>query len=154
MIRIVLACLLALCAAKVTAQEVTAAKGAAGFAIEQPRKGETGGREVRMSGTVSNPGQRHIWIVARRADFSPMWWPQQPAELDAVSGRWRGTAFLGGPQDVGHDFDVGAVVMDSAGHAYLSGYRDKARKTNDYRPIALPPGAGPSVVVTVRKTTH
>lgn len=105
--------------------------------IQEPTAKSEHAREVDVKGSVSPPTS-FVWILARRKDFAPLWWPQREAEVDRLSGDWRSSAVLGGPQDVGHDFDIGVAVMDADGHAKLKKYWLNAMQTGAWSPIEIP----------------
>lgn len=130
---------------------------AQGCTISEPRNGGQVAREASVSGTANLAPSEYAWLVARRFDFAPNWWPQgRYLDVDARTGEWRGTAVFGGPQDVGWEFDVAVMIVTSEGNQRLLNYREKAIETGDWRPIRiqdLVKGKSPCAV-KVRKTGH
>lgn len=123
-------------------------------AMAQPTKDSKVGKEVLVRGTASMPNGHYLWVVARRIDFAPLWWPQRPVPLDSTPQTWQATAVFGGPQDVGWEFDVGVVTVDEEGHRKLMDYWKKAMSTGDWRPIDIPPVTSPPRIVKVKKVSH
>lgn len=114
------------------------AAAADGCVITEPKKGEPVGQEVQVTGTAKIVPGEHAWLVARRVDFAPRWWPQGPElAVDAKTGEWSGNVVLGGPQDDGWKFDIAVVIVNNKGNAMLDAYRDKAMDTGDWRPIKI-----------------
>ena len=121
--------------------------------VTDPRRDDRIGREMTVKGTVTKPPGHHVWVVARRHDFAPLFWPQREANLEGDGRTWSATAAFGGPQDVGWEFDVGAIVVDGTGHDRLNDYWVKAMSSGDWRPIPLPRSAAEHIV-RVRKNRH
>ena len=121
--------------------------------MTEPQRGATVGREMTVKGTVTKPPAHYVWVVARRQDFAPLFWPQREANLERDGRTWSATAVFGEPRDVGWEFDVGAVVVDQAGHDRLRQYWEKAMESGDWRPIRLPTAAAEHFV-RVQKTRH
>ena len=63
-------------------------------------------------------------------------------------------AFLGGPQDIGSQFDIGAIVVNGEAHAKLRNYWVKAMRTGDWMPIELPKTVIAPKLIRVTKTGH
>lgn len=132
------------------------ASGAQGCTISEPRSGEEVGREIKVTSTAKVAPGEHAWLVARRVDFAPNWWPQgRELEVDA-KGKWSGNAALGGPQDVNWKFDIAVLIVTNEGNERLNAYRAKAMETGDWRPIRIQEMAkGQNACqVTVLKTRH
>lgn len=128
-----------------------------GPTITAPRAGEEVGSEVQVRGiTGSLPAGAYLWLLARRSSFYPMWWPQQEIRVQPNREDWSSGAHLGEPRDVGWDFDIGLIVVDSVGHDKLMNYWKKAATSGDWRPIEIPePIDGyPPHVITVKKVRH
>ena len=122
------------------------------FEVTQPeRQGAEVGKTVILEGTASLPAGYHLWIFARRADFEPMWWPQGPGIVDPKTGKWRGQATLGKPQDVGWTFDISVAVFGEEEHMKLLAYRGKSMSTGVWRPIDMPEAAAAPKHLRVKK---
>jgi hypothetical protein len=137
----------------VTAQQPGA--GRVTVSIAQPATGSTVDHHVvTVRGAAPGKSNEHVWLLARRKDFAPLWWPQREVAVDPQSGRFEGPVTLGGPQDVGWDFDIAAVLADAQAHTQLLDYWKKAMTTGDWRPIDTPSGIQGLAVVKVKKAKH
>lgn len=112
------------------------------------------GQKVKVRGTAYIPGGYHLWIVARHKDFKPLWWPQREAEVDPTTGKWDSLAFLGSPQDIGSDFDIGVIVINEEAHAQLRDYWVKAMQYGKWKPIEIPKTAAAPELIRVTKISH
>ena len=121
--------------------------------ITDPQSGSKVGREMIVKGTARLPRGHSLWVLARRNDFKPLWWPQREAEVDPKTHKWSATAVFGGPQDVGWDFDIGVIAVNEEGHALLKDYWIKAMRTGDWRPIEIPLTSS-SQTLRVKKVSH
>ena len=125
--------------------------------MTHPPEGGKVGKEVIVQGTAAIPNGHYLWVLARRIDFAPLWWPQRPAPLEEPTThkqKWQATAVFGGPQDVGWEFDVGVITVDKEGHRKLMEYWKTAMRTGDWRPIEIPPVTSPPRIVKVKKISH
>ena len=122
--------------------------------IEEPRDGLEVGLIVTVKGTATIPSGTHIWVLARRVDFDGFWWPQGEGRINPTTQKWRATATLGEPQDVGWDFDIAVIVVDEENHIKLGDYRRNAMRTGDWRPIEAPPTVTPPLIRTLTKVSH
>jgi hypothetical protein len=95
-----------------------------------------------------------LWVLIRRVDFEPFWWPQREAKIDSNTQQWQTTAVFGGPQDVNWNFDVGVINVDANGHRQLMESWTKAMKSGDWKPEQIPPTMSPPKVVKVKKVRH
>lgn len=124
------------------------------ISITEPQNNATVGRETIVKGKAEIPRGNYLWVLARRSDFKPLWWPQREAEIDPRTKKWSATAVFGGPQDVGWNFDIGVIAVDKEGHAFLRDYWIKAMKTGDWRPIEIPQTSCPPTTMKVKKVKH
>jgi len=122
--------------------------------ITDPQNGSKVGRETIVKGTAHLPSGHYLWVLARRNDFKPLWWPQREAEVDPKTHKWGATAVFGGSQDIGWDFDIGVIAVNTEGHALLRDYWIKAMRTGDWRPIEIPPTPSPPQTLKVKKVSH
>jgi hypothetical protein len=122
--------------------------------ITDPKNGGKVDKETPVEGTARLPSGYHLWVLARRSDHKPLWFPQQEAEVDPKTHKWSATAVFGEPQDIGFDYDIGVIAVDSKAHAALTDYKTKAAKTGDWKAIDIPPGSSPPQIVTVKKVSH
>ena len=123
--------------------------------VTQPVQNATVGREMLVKGTASIPSGYYVWVLARRHDFAPLWWPQREAAVDPRTKEWQAIAAFGEPRDVGWEFDVGVIVVDAESHARLVAYWTRAMTTGDWtKPMQIPDVAAPPKLVKVRKVRH
>lgn len=122
--------------------------------ITHPRNGSEVERDTIVKGTASIPGGYYVWVLVRRYDFAPLWWPQREVKIDPKTNEWRATAIFGGPQDIGWDFDIGVIVVNEDGHRELMNYWTRAMKKRDWRPIQIPATSSPPYLLRVRKVRH
>jgi len=122
--------------------------------VTDPRNGSNVGREMVVKGTAYLPRGHYLWVLARRNDFKPLWWPQREAEVDPKTHKWSATAVFGGPQDVGWDFDIGVIAVNEKEHALLKDYWIKAMRTGDWKTIEMPPSAAAPQILKVKKVSH
>lgn len=131
------------------AQEKTIA-----FEVTRPeRQGAEIGRVVVVEGTASLPAGYYLWVFARRADFEPMWWPQGPGIVDPTTGKWRGQATLGEPEDLGWPFDISVAIVGEDEHIKLLAYRSKSMRTGVWRPIDMPEAAAAPKHLRVKRVS-
>ena len=83
------------------------------------------------------PSDSHVWLLLRREDFEPMWWPQKAMLLGA--GNFDGNGTAGIAADSGYIFDIGVVAVNSDQHRALEAYRKDAMRTGDWKPIDISP---------------
>ena len=121
-------------------------------AIQAPADGSSAGTEVTIKGNARLKAGEFLWLVARRSDFEPVWWPQRGLTPNAA-GDFAATATLGTARDIGYQFDVAVITVDAAGNQQLTDYRTNALTNNDYKPIRLPATTSPPRIVRVRKTS-
>lgn len=132
-----------------------ASAGKVTISITQPAAGATVDHHVVMvRGVAPVKGSEHVWLLARRYDFAPLWWPQREVAVDPQSGRFEGPVTLGGPQDAGWDFDIAAVLADAQAHTQLLDYWKRAMATKDWPPIEMPRGIQGQMLVKVKKVKH
>jgi hypothetical protein len=119
------------------------------------RDGIQVGKEMTVEGTASIPRGTYLWVLVHRIKgFKYDWWPQNEAEIDPVTKKWSVDVVFGGPQDIGYDFGIAAIVVDQKEHLKLMNYRGNAMRTGDYRPIGMPPTQVAPVIRTVKKVSH
>ena len=123
--------------------------------VMRPRvEGTEVGLSMVIEGTAEIPADLHLWVFARRVDFSPFWWPQNEGYIDPETGQWRVQATFGGPQDVGWRFDIAVAVFDYKSHIQLANYLHRAVTSGHYPPIEMPKTAAPPKMLRVMKTSH
>lgn len=119
--------------------------------ITDPQDGSRVGRETLVKGTAYLPRGYYLWVLARRSDFGPLWWPQREARVDPRTHEWSATAVFGESWDIGHAFDIGVISVNEEGHTLLKDYLIKAMRTGEWRPIEIPPTSSPPQTLRVKK---
>jgi len=119
------------------------------------RDGVNVGRAVLVTGKAKIPSGNHLWVLAHRTKgFKTVWWPQGEGEIDPTTHTWEVTVNLGGPQDIGYEFEFAVIVVNEQEHYRLQAYWNNAMATGDWRPIPMPPTTSAPVVRTVKKVEH
>lgn len=121
--------------------------------ISSPTPGQTVGSDGDVVGTATIPPGQYLWILAHRTGLQK-WWPESGGAASVNSGPWQAAVTYGEPRDIGHDFEVAAIVVESNENARLVAWVEKADQTGAYPPVSFPAvtGACPVTRVTVRKT--
>lgn len=122
--------------------------------ITSPKDGGKVGRETIVKGIALIPNGNYLWVLVRRADFEPLWWPQREAKIDPNSNQWKAAVRFGEEQDINWEFDIGAITVNAAGHRDLMDYWITAMKTGNWRPIQIPEATSPPRIIRVRKVRH
>jgi hypothetical protein len=86
------------------------------------------------SGDVSGlPPGAHVWLLARRSDLAPLWWPQREVQ----GPKWSAEVAFGMRRDAGFEFDLAAVVLDAKEQVRIENYWTNATNTGDWKPISV-----------------
>lgn len=109
---------------------------------------------MTVKGTAAIPAGYHVWVLARRADFEGVWWPQGEGKIDPPTREWKVAVTFGGVQDIGWDFDVSVIVVKEDDHIVLQNYRKEAMKSGNWKPIEAPSSATPPQIRKVKKVGH
>ena len=105
--------------------------------ITNAHDGSKVGKELLVRGQLGAiQGDAYVWLLVRREDFQPLWWPQRRAVVRR--GEWSGLVVFGGPQDIDYKFDLAAVVVDEAAHRNLNDYWTNAMGNGHWPPISVP----------------
>jgi hypothetical protein len=121
--------------------------------ITSPKTGEKHGPDVLVKGAAAVPAGRHLWVFAHRKGVA-IWWPQGGGAATVERGEYSVLASLGGPQDLGADFEILAQVLEGSDDATLNAWFKVAEQTGKYPGMRLPPaadGCGTPPKVTVTK---
>jgi len=107
----------------------------------------------QIGGVSTLPSYASLWVFTQ-AKGANQWWPQGGGEARVfMGGSWSVHATFGLPQEVGKDFRVAAVPVDSATDVRLAEWVQRGNTTGYYPGIALPkPAYGcTSATVTVHR---
>lgn len=121
--------------------------------ITSPADSSNTGKTVTVKGIASIPIGTHVWSVARRSDFKPLWYPQRQVEINGATNEWETTVNLGEPKDIGKKFHIGIITVNATGHKILMDYWLKAMQTGNWYPIQIPETTSPPKIITVIKTS-
>src|SRR5712692_2296911 len=105
----------------------------------QPRDRVGSSGVVRGAGWI--PPDKYLWLLARRKDQSG-WWPQGGGPVKCGGAEWKQRCNYGGPADVGHEFEIAAIVVDAPTHRRLERWVEEGAKSGDHPPIELPRPSG------------
>ena len=123
--------------------------------FDSPVDGANVGYRSMVEGVAETPKGRDLWVFVSMRGVRG-WWPQGggPAEIDGRE--WAVLSHYGQSHDIGHDFDLTAVVVDDTTSKNLKEWVERGDRTGRYLPISLPePLQGcPVPRVRVKKTSH
>jgi len=128
--------------------------GPTAVAITSPRAGSSVGREIVVKGTAQLKDSEFLWLLARREDFDPLWYPQRYVRADPKTGEWSATATIGTNADVNWNFDVAAITVDASGHQQLLEQWTEAMTSGNWKPIRIPNTTSPPRLIKVHKTSN
>jgi hypothetical protein len=103
--------------------------GRGSIKILAPASHEVVGPAGYVEGSAQLPSGCHLWILAHRKDLDE-WWPQAGGDTAVCEGRWRVFVRYGEPRDVGHEFEIGALIVGEPTHNLWK---------EGYPPVRLPP---------------
>lgn len=121
--------------------------------IFYPKNGDQVGSDVRVEGRSKNISDKFLWLFAHREDLSDKWWPQGGVIKVKPDGKWVGAVNAGIEKDIGFDFEIVAIWVDSTTHKILESYLEENEKTQKYPALKLPDGS-PMTKLIVRKVSH
>jgi len=117
--------------------EAFRSSASSGCSVEIRRASENG----VVEGTAQLEEDAHLWVLAHRKDVNG-WWPQGGGEIAVTDGQWSVQVQYGGSEDVGHDFEIAAVIVSGAVHEQWLGShppvqlpRPPAVRAEDYRTV-------------------
>jgi len=122
------------------------------FYIVSPKSGAEVGATLKVEGKSKSFTGNYLWLFAHREGLS-VWWPQGGSVKLKENGEWAQGVFIGGPQDIGFDFEIKAIWVDEKTDRRLKDYLAEGEKTGNFPGIPLPEGS-PIAEVTVRKVRH
>jgi len=132
-----------------------ASSAACSVTIASPKNAERHGADVLVSGKATLPAGGSLWVFAHRKGVA-LWWPQGGGAASVKpGGDYSVLATLGGPQDLGADFEIRAQMVDRADNAKLEAWFKNAEEKGSYPGMRLPAaldGCGIPPEVTVTKT--
>jgi hypothetical protein len=121
--------------------------------IEHPKPGASVGSTGNVTGTARPLPETYLWVVVRREDQNG-WWPQADGPLQVSDGEWSCQVKFGEPRDLGHTFEIKAVVVGPATHQHWLDWVNRSKQINSNAPIPGTPPNSPaeaSIKVTKRE---
>lgn len=113
------------------------------------------GKEIDVKGTASIPDGNHLWVFSHRLKgFKTLWWPQGEGEPDPKTKQWEVHVVFGEPKDVGYEFEIAAITVDSSQHLKLQEYLEKSMTSGNWLPITMPPLTSAPQYRKVMKENH
>jgi hypothetical protein len=97
--------------------------------ILSPASHESVATTGTVEGTALLPEGTYLWILVHRNDLDE-WWPQAGGATAVCDGRWRASVRYGEPRDVGHEFEIAALIIGEPTHNLW---------TEATPPVRLPP---------------
>ena len=67
---------------------------------------------------------------------------------------WQALVYLGGPQDVGMEFEIAVATFNKDEEAKILRYHEYGQKTGQFIPMPFPKTTSPIDIVTVKKVSH
>lgn len=131
-----------------TAQSQMASTQPCSIEITSLKEGDKVGRSVTIRGKASIPASGSLWLLSRKRSMGNQWWPQA-GPIEITNGEWEAEVFFGRPDDIGSNFDVAAVVVNSQTSATFTKWFSTAKEL-DYPPEPFPNTNSSCSVVTVK----
>ncbi|HEX7181354.1 MAG TPA: hypothetical protein VF756_05885 [Thermoanaerobaculia bacterium] len=122
--------------------------------VTEPTLGQEVAGRAKVEGTAKIPADHHLWVFARHESFRELdvWWPQREGSVAPDTGKWKVSATLGGPQDLGDEFDVAVAVVAEQQDMRIREWFRVSMRAKDYQPIEMPAAVCVSPVLKVKKT--
>jgi hypothetical protein len=122
-----------------------------GLRIVEPSAGVAVPRRGLAKGDILflPPGTR-VWVLGRRADFGPRWWPQ--GEANVSDNYWSASVTYGVEADSGRAFDVAVMLVDERQHETLAAAMRTATPGGDIAPISVESPLCASLVSVTRSS--
>lgn len=117
--------------------------------ITSPKNGESIDRLVTVQGTAQNlSSDQTLWVFIGQ---SSRYYPMANPVVVRTGGGWSCDSYVGGEKDAEKQFDIYAVLADSAAEAEINAYNTQAKNSGDYSGMtSLPEGAtvGDKITIT------
>jgi hypothetical protein len=118
-------------------RRIAFASAACSVEIVSPRSGEPVGKVGLVEGLAVMPEGSHLWLLVHRKDVDG-WWPQGDGAVQIVGRGWKTPVSYGEPHDVGHSFEIVAVVVGQPSHELWEDWVAEVKRTGSASPVALP----------------
>lgn len=106
--------------------------------ILEPRSGALVEGSGIVEGSAVLPGKSYLWILAHRRGLEG-WWPQSGGPAYVDKSRWKVPVSYGGHQDIGHEFEIAALVVGQASHELWTDWVKQVKETETFPPVRIPP---------------
>lgn len=121
-----------------TLLSASAAAQECSVSIVNPKGGQIVNEDANVDGKAAIPPGRFLWLFSHRKGLQ-LWWPQGGgAATISKDGKWQIVVTFGTERDVGREFEVAAVVVDSDTNERLRAWVTRAEETGRYPGIQLP----------------
>lgn len=121
-------------------------------ALVAPSAGEEVGGFAIIEGTARVNDDSFVWVMAHRKDLQDQWWPQD--EPKVTGDQWKAIANIGGPQDIGHEFEIAVATFGPEVKEAIDRYFEIGREFNRWLPMSFPKATSNVDIVTVKKVGH
>lgn len=109
--------------------------------ILNPRSGEGVFDRGIVTGLAVTKQGAYLWVLVRRKDIEG-WWLQGEGPVEVVGGRWSTNVAYGAPIDVGHEFEIAALIVETDIQGFWLNLVRRSSQETRWEPIGLPsPGA-------------
>jgi hypothetical protein len=114
--------------------------GGGALHIDRPRRGEPVGATGKVEGSARLPEGSQLWVLVRRKGLEG-WWPQGGGPVPVEQAVWKVSVNYGGPSDVGHDFEIAALIVGPSTGQLWTDWVSRVKETGEFPPVPLPPAA-------------
>jgi hypothetical protein len=113
--------------------------GESGCSVEilSPRPGTRVTEIGIVEGRATISSGAHLWVLVHRKDVDG-WWPQGDGAAPVSGDSWTVQVNYGGPDDVGFQFEVAAVLVTRAVHERWLEWVQAVKDTGEFPPVRLP----------------
>jgi Methyltransferase domain len=111
--------------------------GHGAVSIVSPRRGEPVGATGEVAGSADIAEGAYLWVLVHRKGLSG-WWPQSGGSVLVEQGHWQVSVNYGGGPDVGHDFEIAALIVGPATHQLWTDWVSRVQQTGEFPPVPLP----------------
>lgn len=119
--------------------------------VEVPKEGDLVTQEMTVRGTARVPEGSYVWLLARRHDFEPLWWPQREIKVDPRTYEWSATANFGIPADAGSDFDLGVITVNEESHNKIRQHWLHCMESGNWTPMQIDSTTSPPKILRVHR---
>lgn len=119
--------------------------------ILSPHPGERVAETGVVQGRATISSDTYLWVLVHRKGVDG-WWPQGDGPPPIVADAWSVHVNYGGPQDIGFQFEVAAVLVTQAIHEQWLEWVQSVKDTGEFPPVRLP--MPPAVLAEAYRTVQ